>query len=691
MIPRKIRVTSNTSIAAHFILLLLLFSFSALHADDIPAPTQLVGNHAAVSTNDGSIRDDELIDFICEQINKNGGKVKDVKLFVNACFGGGLLDDLERAFGPGGACEGIPWVAGSASDVEELANGYADSDVEKYPDDKMGSGWTDGLFGNNRFNLDSKAGVVRNGSMTNNVLQDLQKGISNDLFGPAGRKLENPQVASGNGGDKIPWDSETELHEAIVFGGANDAQRHTNNIENVTQALKNIWANGGWSIKPFPNGGSKKQLFDAIEDAASRLTDDTQLVLYIDDHGESNYDFDEALGAIANILIEDPVSWSLDLPDSWSEGFYGNYFMSPQGIPHPGLELDITQCQDCSNWGFYFNGLPIPFPSGNPTGMVWVPVPFWQFLPGMNYLEIVPQAPSSTQSAPGTQRTHFGSLMVSSMQLSTGPISELENSLLKPGQSAAFYDPTRNGEGLFVELLENGQALAYMFTYNNTGDKQAWMVGLGYQTGEGIIIKEFFMPTGATFGPGFDPADVVNTDFGSLAFHLPTCGTSASPGGLFVYPTGVPGYTVFGSNSYVQLTSILSCDTATGSANSPLSGSWFDPTHNGEGIIVEVLEDGTAVVQWFTYDSEGGQMWIQGTGTFDGQTLTVDNLFTTGGTVWGGLYDPASIVVTAWGSLTMTFTGCGTATVDYQSTAGFGNGTLNMQRITKLMGLECVE
>ncbi|MFC1720209.1 hypothetical protein ACFL00_03610 [Pseudomonadota bacterium] len=691
MIPRKIRAASLTPAVAHFLLPLLLFSFSTLQAEDVPAPTQQEGNHAAVSTSDGSIRDDELVDFICEQINKNGGKVKDVKLFVNACYGGGLLDDMERAFGAGGACAGIPWVAGTASDVEQLANGYADSDVEKYPEDNMGSGWTDGLFGNNRFNVETKAGVVRNGSTTNNVLQDLKKGINNDRFGPAGQNLETPQVASGNGGDMIPWDTETELHEAIVFGGANDAERHTNNIENVTQALKNIWATGGYKILSFPNGGSNQQLFDAIEESAARLTDDTQLVLYIDDHGASYFDFDEAIGGIANVLFEDPEAWEFDLPDSWWEGMWGNYLMSPMGIAEPGLMLNITQCQDCSNWGFYLNGLSIPFPAGNPTGMVFVPVPFWQFLPGHNFLEIVPQAASSTQSAQGKQQTHLGSLIVSSMQLTTGPISELENSLLQPGQSAAFYDPTRNGEGLFVELLENGQALVYMFTYDVAGEKQAWMLGLGYQTGTGIIINDFLRPVGATFGPDFDPGDVVKTNFGSLAFLLPTCGTSAMPGSLFVYPTGAPGYPVFGSNQYVQLTSILSCDTATGSANSPWSGSWFDPAHDGEGIILEVLEDGSAVVQWFTYDDEGGQMWIQGTGTFDGQTLTVDNLFTTGGTVWGGLYDPGAIVVTSWGSLTMTFTGCGTATVDYQSTAGFGSGTLNMQRITKLMGIDCTE
>ena len=30
-----------------------------------------------------------------------------------------------------------------------------------------------------------------------------------------------------------------------------------------------------------------------------------------------------------------------------------------------------------------------------------------------------------------------------------------------------------------------------------------------------------------------------------------------------------------------------------------LSGSWYDPDHNGEGYVLEVLADGRVVVYWF--------------------------------------------------------------------------------------------
>ena len=36
-----------------------------------------------------------------------------------------------------------------------------------------------------------------------------------------------------------------------------------------------------------------------------------------------------------------------------------------------------------------------------------------------------------------------------------------------------------------------------------------------------------------------------------------------------------------------------------------LSGSWYDPSHSGEGYVLEVLTDGRALVYWFSFDGEG--------------------------------------------------------------------------------------
>ena len=82
-------------------------------------------------------------------------------------------------------------------------------------------------------------------------------------------------------------------------------------------------------------------------------------------------------------------------------------------------------------------------------------------------------------------------------------------------------------------------------------------------------------------------------------------------------------------------------------------------------------------------------MWIQGTGTFDGDTLTADNLYTTSGAAWGINFDPNDVMLPPWGSLTIEFSSCGQAKLTYTSTAGFGEGMLNLQRLTELMGIPC--
>ncbi|TDJ31631.1 MAG: hypothetical protein E2O56_06740 [Gammaproteobacteria bacterium] len=123
---------------------------------------------------------------------------------------------------------------------------------------------------------------------------------------------------------------------------------------------------------------------------------------------------------------------------------------------------------------------------------------------------------------------------------------------------------------------------------------------------------------------------------------------------------------------------------------SAYSGSWYDLSHEGEGWLIEILENGVAVVYWFTYDAEGRQMWLVGTGTLVGDTLTVDELFVTGGAVFGDGFDPADVTREVWGSLVIVFSGCDTATLSYTSISGFGAGDFELARITTLAELACL-
>ena len=120
-----------------------------------------------------------------------------------------------------------------------------------------------------------------------------------------------------------------------------------------------------------------------------------------------------------------------------------------------------------------------------------------------------------------------------------------------------------------------------------------------------------------------------------------------------------------------------------------LSGSWFDPTHAGEGYNVEVLDDGRVIVYWFSYDTEGKRRWFFGLGEIIEGKLLFDNMFTTSGGVFGPDFDPATVEFKPWGSLELDLS-CEGGTATYSSTEeGFGSGVLNVTRLTNIDTLPC--
>jgi hypothetical protein len=101
------------------------------------------------------------------------------------------------------------------------------------------------------------------------------------------------------------------------------------------------------------------------------------------------------------------------------------------------------------------------------------------------------------------------------------------------------------------------------------------------------------------------------------------------------------------------------------------TGAWFDPAFDGEGWVVEVLENGIdAAVTWYTYpDSEqaGEQRWIAGVGRIAEDGIHVAEAFETRGAVFAD-FDPAAVEYLPWGEFTLAFDGCAAA-----STLGQGS------------------
>lgn len=269
--------------------------------------------------------------------------------------------------------------------------------------------------------------------------------------------------------------------------------------------------------------------------------------------------------------------------------------------------------------------------------------------------------------------------------------------VVSAGQSGSWYNPSRSGEGFFLQVLSSTQVVVYWFTYDTEGN-QLWMTGVGKIEGEKITFPELVSPTGGKFGPDFDPADVSHPVWGSLKFKFSDCNSAE------VEYSGPKGFGN-GEMEVESLTSLwgLGCrgnqfpnvSTGRGFLSAGFSGSWYDITHSGEGFAIEILNETTADVMWFTYDTQGNPVWIAGLGEIVGASIHFGDLQITSGAVFGDDFDPDDVNSQHWGEAVYNFTSCGedgdiAGSMQYIPPPEFGDeGSQSLYRLTAISGLEC--
>lgn len=269
--------------------------------------------------------------------------------------------------------------------------------------------------------------------------------------------------------------------------------------------------------------------------------------------------------------------------------------------------------------------------------------------------------------------------------------------VIQPGTSAAWFDIERNGEGFLLEILSGNRAVMYWFTYGPEG-QQDWYMAEGEVRGNRIVFPEMVSVSGGVFGPGFDPEQVVRTPVGSASFIWSSCDSGEMS--WVIDADGGPRRQ--GRMDVYRLTHLMGLQCEANGVPSPaentplpeasrLSGSWYDPSHSGEGYVLEVLADHRVLVYWFSYDADGKRRWFFGTGEIVGQQLVFDVLHTTLGGVFGPGFDPEAVEIVPWGTLELEL-GCTSGTARFTSTeTGFPAGELDLQRLSTLDGLACTE
>ena len=176
--------------------------------------------------------------------------------------------------------------------------------------------------------------------------------------------------------------------------------------------------------------------------------------------------------------------------------------------------------------------------------------------------------------------------------------------------SAAWYDKSHDGEGFLMELLADGRAIMYWFTYNGAGE-QDWYIAAGEVDGRRIMFPELVSVTGGEFGPDYDPSKIEKTVAGSAAFTWTAC------------DEGFMDWFIDDNHDrqeLVRLSSIMGLDCgkplmAPERQEAGLSGSWFDPSsrrgrlHRGSAESMDMV-----LVYWFSYGPQGKRRWFYGVG-----------------------------------------------------------------------------
>jgi hypothetical protein len=261
--------------------------------------------------------------------------------------------------------------------------------------------------------------------------------------------------------------------------------------------------------------------------------------------------------------------------------------------------------------------------------------------------------------------------------------------VIEAGISSAWYDPARNGEGFMLEILDEKRAVMYWFTYNLEG-AQDWYIAQGEIRGNRILFPELMQVSGGEFGPGFDPDKITRKVVGSASFIWSSCDSGAMDWLIDDDGNGRR----HGRMSLTRLSRVMGLDC--GRPMGPpeieegqLSGSWYDPTHSGEGYVLEVLIDRRVVVYWFSFDPQGNRRWFFGTGEILEGKLVFNEMFTTLGGIFGADFDPESVEVAPWGSLELELE-CDSGIARFRPVEpGFPAGTLDLTRLTYLEGLSC--
>jgi len=224
--------------------------------------------------------------------------------------------------------------------------------------------------------------------------------------------------------------------------------------------------------------------------------------------------------------------------------------------------------------------------------------------------------------------------------------------------------PAGSESGWGINFAHQGDTIfATWFTYDLGGGGN-WLVMTAPKSGSNTYSGTLFATSGPAFSSvPFNPGLVTANSVGAATVTF----TGANDGS-FAYTIGsttqVKAITreVFGT--------MPTCAPATTSLSAATNYTdlwWASPAGSESGWGINLTHEGTSIfASWFTYDTNGKAMWLVATAAQTGSHSYSGTLYRTTGPAFNSVpFNPASVVATAVGSATFTFTDGNAASFAY--------------------------
>jgi len=258
-------------------------------------------------------------------------------------------------------------------------------------------------------------------------------------------------------------------------------------------------------------------------------------------------------------------------------------------------------------------------------------------------------------------------------------LSTLINTTIDRDFTGLWYDPRQTGHGFRIEqIFSHGTAKVLVSWYVYHNGQQMWLTGSGEIINDTSTVQ-MYITSGPDFGADFG-ANELNVDlWGTVSMTLTSAHTM-----ILQWDGTSLGYGQ--SQLHLnRLATIKSVSKELKSINSCHSGSWYNPSTDGQGLAVDVIDLGGVqmVVNWYTYNN-GQQYWLTGSGPIVGNKVTL-NVVTTNGANFPPDFESSDVNVIPWGEIDFELVDDNHAQLSWRPILeGFSAGELSVQRLSQI-------